>query len=54
MKIKRKNIFCLDRDRINMTGALNMIILVPIKFNYVNKKFEFDNYMLNAKKYSEE
>jgi len=69
-RLKEKNIFCLDRDRINITGAVNMIVFdktgtltedyldisgyVPIKINSVNQKFEFDNYRINAEKYSEE
>ena len=69
-RLKEKNIFCLDRDRINIAGGVNMIVFdktgtltedyldisgyVPIKINTMNQKFEFDNYRTNSEKYSED
>ena len=69
-RLKEKNIFCLDRDRINIAGGVNMIIFdktgtltedfldisgyVPIKINSVNQKFEFDNYRNDIEKYSQD
>ena len=69
-RLKEKNIFCLDRDRINIAGGVNIIVFdktgtltedyldirgyVPIKINSLNQKFEFDNYKDNAEEYSED
>ena len=69
-RLKEKNIFCLNRERINIAGGVNMIIFdktgtltedyldisgyVPIKINSKTQKFEFDNYTNNSEKYTDD
>ena len=69
-RLKEKNIFCLDRDRVNIAGGVNLIVFdktgtltedyldingyVPIKINSMSQKFEFDNYRPNIEKYSDD
>ena len=69
-RLKEKNIFCLDRDRINIAGGVNMIVFdktgtltedyldisgyIPIKISSKSQKFEFDNYRTSTEKYSED
>ena len=69
-RLKKKKIFCLDRDRINIAGGVNMIVFdktgtltedyldisgyLPIKINSMTQKFEFDNYRNNSEKYTDD